>query len=452
MHTLPTMSHHCGDHVAQNECDFKQIWEAFNRLRIDKQLCDAVLVVENKRFPVHRAILAANSPYFRALFTNGMKESEQQEIHIPGLDAKTMSDIIDYVYTRSVRISMDNVTTLLPQSDSFLIPGLVERCCHFLSSALTPMNCIGIWKFAQNMYRGDLANSTRKYILDNFMQVATKSVEFLNMEPDELLTFFEDDELNVHAEEDTFQAIVRWVDYKASSRTQFMAQFLRRIRLGLLQSDYFVDKICSHPYVSNNVKCQDIIQEAWGFLYSTERLGNRNIDLRSPLVRPRVPRDILFTIGGWSGGNPISFMETYDSRADRWYTHPTLEDSTPRAYHGLVTLDGLIYMLGGFDGTQYYNNVRCYDPVSKLWKDVAPMYSQRCYVSSAVANGNIYVCGGYDGRWRLNSAERYDPTTNQWSQMANMFQRRSDAGADAIHGSYEYDGQCSRSDYMILSI
>ena len=428
------MSLGCGDH-ANTEGDFKQIWEAFNMLRIDKQLCDAVLVAEGQRFAVHRAILAANSPYFRALFTNGMKETEQDEIEIPGLDAKTMSEIINYVYTRTVRITMENVTTLLPQADSFLIPGLVEQCCRFLNSALTPMNCIGIWRFAQNMYRWELAGITRKYILLNFMKVATKSVEFLNMQVEELQFLVMQDELNVRSEEDIFQAVVRWIDYKASSRTQFMSDFLKCIRLGLVQSDYFVEHVCSHPYVCSNVACQEIIRVAWEFLYSLERSGARSVDLTNSLVRPRVPREVLFTIGGWSGGNPISFIETYDTRADRWYTHPALEDKTPRAYHGLVTLNSLIYILGGFDGTQYYNNVRCLDPLTKVWKDVAPMYSQRCYVSAAVTSNHIYVCGGYDGRWRLNTAERYDPVCNQWSQLANMFQRRSDAGADSIQGT-----------------
>ena len=43
-------------------------------------LCDAVMVADDIRFPVHRAIMAANSPYFRALFTNGMRETDEKEV------------------------------------------------------------------------------------------------------------------------------------------------------------------------------------------------------------------------------------------------------------------------------------------------------------------------------------------------------------------------------------
>ncbi len=48
----------------------------------------------------------------------------------------------------------------------------------------------------------------------------------------------------------------------------------------------------------------------------------------------------------------------------------------PRAYHATVTLGGVIYIIGGFDGTQYYNSVKRFHPVAKRWSEVAPMYHQ----------------------------------------------------------------------------
>ena len=49
----------------------------------------------------------------------------------------------------------------------------------------------------------------------------------------------------------------------------------------------------------------------------------------------------------------------------------------PRAYHGCATVDMLIYLIGGFDGMDYFNSVRCFNPVSKEWSEVAPMNSRR---------------------------------------------------------------------------
>ena len=49
----------------------------------------------------------------------------------------------------------------------------------------------------------------------------------------------------------------------------------------------------------------------------------------------------------------------------------------PRAYHGCATVDNLIYLVGGFDGMDYFNSVRCFNPVNKEWTEVAPMNSRR---------------------------------------------------------------------------
>jgi len=53
-----------------------------NDLRKNGQLCDAVIRVEDGHFTVHRAIMSACSPYFRALFTNGMHETDKREVTV----------------------------------------------------------------------------------------------------------------------------------------------------------------------------------------------------------------------------------------------------------------------------------------------------------------------------------------------------------------------------------
>lgn len=152
---------------------------------------------------------------------------------------------------------------------------------------------------------------------------------------------------------------------------------------------------------------------------------------QSTFTKPRIPYDILFAIGGWSAGSPTNFVETYDVRADCWLLS-TDTDSVPRAYHGLCTLKGLIYMIGGFDGNEHFNTVRCFNPVNHTWKECACMYYPRCYVSVVMHEGKIYAMGGYNGRIRMNSVERYDPDANQWELITPMLRQRSDASAAAL--------------------
>lgn len=79
---------------------------------------------------------------------------------------------------------------------------------------------------------------------------------------------------------------------------------------------------------------------------------------------------------------------------------------------------------------------RCFDAVTKVWSEVAPMHARRCYVSTAVLNNTIYAMGGYDGHHRQNTAEKYNHITNQWSLISPMNMQRSDASACTLNGKF----------------
>ena len=75
------------------------------------------------------------------------------------------------------------------------------------------------------------------------MQVTTRSIEYLHMDPVDLRDVIGDDALNIRCEERLFEAIVRWIDFENSTRAPYMADLLRHLRLGLVSLSYFVDSI-----------------------------------------------------------------------------------------------------------------------------------------------------------------------------------------------------------------
>ena len=188
--------------------------EVLNELRKNGQLTDSVLKVKDGTFSVHRAMMSACSPYFRALYTNGMTESEMTTVELPSVDKDMMDLIVEYAYTRCVVITDDNVERLLPAADEFHVVGLVKSCCKFLQRKLDSTNVIGIRNFARQYFCTELDDHAQGFLMENFSEVAKVSNEMLNLNLNEMVEIVRSDNLNVKNEEVVFDAILRWIDHE----------------------------------------------------------------------------------------------------------------------------------------------------------------------------------------------------------------------------------------------
>lgn len=411
--------------------EFPPVW---SELRANRQLCDGVIQCGgNKTFHVHRAILSAVSPYFKALFTNSLKNGkvDVNEVKIDIIPAFICELILDFAYTGSCKITSDNVEQLLAFADQFEVLGIVQLCCQFLFDQLTPENCLGIFKFARHYFCRNLEEKGRKFIRCNFKQIVKESQELKDIAVDELELILQDDELNVRYEELIFEAIKLWIETKIDERKKYVPRLLNCVRFGFMNSKFFNDEVLCWKIFHNDKEYKRILHPMSTYLTGQNSRTNGESNLKNPFLRPRIPHEILFAIGGWSAGSPTSFIETYDTRADKWFLSVNT-DVIPKAYHGICTLNNLIYVIGGFDGNNHFNTVRCFNPVTKKWKERACMYHARCYVSVCTHDRKIYALGGYNGRIRMNSAERYDPERNQWEIIPSMHRQRSDASAAAL--------------------
>lgn len=90
-----------------------------------------------------------------------------------------------------------------------------------------------------------------------------------------------------------------------------------------------------------------------------------------------------------------------------------------------TTLNGLIFIVGGFNGTECLQSVECYSPANDQWNNIVSMRHRRSGVSIISHHGCIYAFGGFNGISRLSSGEKYDPERDQWSDVAEMFNPRS---------------------------
>ncbi|XP_018410015.1 PREDICTED: kelch-like protein 10 [Nanorana parkeri] len=418
-------------------------WSVFNDLRLEDQFCDAIIRVDDVGFSVHKIILSGCSPYFRALFAKRWNDEDKKFYNIPEITPDIMKMIIEYAYHQKVTITNDNVNRLFIAADRFNVLGVARRCSKFLIGQLCAENCVAISRLSKHLCSPELSHKAYAYILHNFQDIVMTSEEFLDMPVTELQDLIQRDELNVKQEEVVFEAIVKWINRNPADRSHQIAILLPKVRMALMESEYFINNVKTNIYVNNSKECRAIIKEASIAMHKLNMNGLCNSDFTKPLTRPRLPCEVLLAIGGWSGGSPTNAIESYDCRAGCW-VNVICDEESPRAYHGMAYLNGYVYLIGGFDGIDYFNSVSRFDPVSNIWQQVAPMNCKRCYVSVTVLNNCIYAMGGSDGNMRLSSAECYNPETNQWSLIPPMNEQRSDAKATTLNGKIYicggYDG------------
>jgi kelch-like protein 10 len=61
-----------------------------------------------------------------------------------------------------------------------------------------------------------------------------------------------------------------------------------------------------------------------------------------------------------------------------------VDPTGPRAYHGTAVIGYNIYVVGGFDGVDYFNSCRCFNAETKTWKEIAPMNCRRFFIAILV--------------------------------------------------------------------
>jgi len=86
-------------------------------------------------------------------------------------------------------------------------------------------------------------SARRRFIMEHFTDIATKSNELLMLSDEAMVEIISSDDLNVKNEEIVFESIIRWINHEPTMRRIHIAKLLRCIRLGLLSTQYFVETV-----------------------------------------------------------------------------------------------------------------------------------------------------------------------------------------------------------------
>ena len=373
-------------------------------LRQGKQLCDVILKVGSKEIPAHRLVLSACSPYFCAMFTNQMLESQQNYVTLTDLDGQTVEEIVDFAYTGEITIHEDNVQPLLKAASILQLCEVVSACCAFLSSQLHASNSLGIATFAQAHGCTWLEHRAMEYVQDHFMEVV-EGEEFVQVSVEHMLKLMASEQIHVPSEEFAFEAMYKWLHHNLQARRHHAAALLRYIRLPLLRPVYLVDAVYSKEVFQHDAACMELIMNALVYVSVKEKRPHLKAKVN---ISPRKSTlGTLFVVGGMDTCRNKVSIECFDARKERWVLLQNSHVTFKRLQFGVAILNSHIYIVGGRNGLLTLNTVDCFDSVANTWISVPPMCSYRHGVSVATLSGPLYAVGGHDGWSYLSSVERY---------------------------------------------
>ncbi|CAL1273689.1 unnamed protein product [Larinioides sclopetarius] len=131
----------------------------------DQKFSDVILSVEGTEFFAHKAILAARSPVFAAMFEHDMEEKKQNRVEIIDMKADVLRDMLHFIYTgrsKHLKIMPD---LLLAAADKYALDRLKVMCEKELC------NNLSVESSAEALMLADLHNAD---------QLKAYAIEFLN--------------------------------------------------------------------------------------------------------------------------------------------------------------------------------------------------------------------------------------------------------------------------------
>jgi dihydrofolate reductase len=143
---------------------------------------------------------------------------------------------------------------------------------------------------------------------------------------------------------------------------------------------------------------------------------------------------IVVDFSSTSGGFVKNFL---DLLIKPWTQATASAGFSTRRSHSSVVFDGKIWVIGGTDGTNYFNDVwSSSDGITWTRATASAGFSTRFAHSSVVFDGKIWVIGGYDGASRFNDV---------WSSSDGITWTRATASAGFstrfAHSSVVFDGK-----------
>ncbi|XP_034432376.1 kelch repeat and BTB domain-containing protein 11 [Hippoglossus hippoglossus] len=350
-----------------------------------KEKPDLVIEVGGQTISAHKSVLAEKSDYFKARLSRDI-------LKVKGMSYKTLSTLIDYIYTSKVNVSKDNVVEVITGAKILQIPCAVQAAMDSMSEQITAENCYEILTISKKQRLNELKETAYGYMSDNFLKILKDPAVYGRLTGSErdliLRKRMEGRKTLMVAEiNDVFDRVGSRPPSRCGSRPQ------SPLSEGSLEDNHMI-------YFFNETA------NDWRPLTAMPE------DLNTKGCGMCTLYNYLFVAGGIKGygdkGKVSDKVFCYNPITNRWAEVRPLNQA--RAQLKLVSMDGHLYAIGG----ECLFTVEKYDPRIDRWTTVAPLPKGAFAVAheATTCSGELYVSGG-SLFYRL---VKYDPKRDEWQE------------------------------------
>ncbi|XP_032659405.1 kelch-like protein 38 isoform X1 [Chelonoidis abingdonii] len=399
-----------------------ELLRQLNVLRQNGMLTDVTLCTSEFEIPCHRNVLAASSPYFKAMFCNNFKESCQAKVDLKGIDSNILYQIVLYVYTGEILITPENVLYLMEATSMLQYIKLFQACSLYLQDQLTPENCLSMIRLSEILNCQNLNKKAKEMALKYFPEVAS-SEDLKELCALELINYLGDDEL-CGEEEQVFETLMVWIRHDLQARQGYIQDLFKKVRLQYVHPTFLFHFIANDSLIQSSPTCRSILESARRQMFSLHSTSTLDIKPMWHVPRRYSYQEFLIIIGGRKDNQTTTRdVLLYDEKTNQWLS---LAKHPMRLYKAsAVSLHSNIYVLGGMpvscEKSPVSDNVYIFSLKLNQWRLVEPMLVPRYSHRSIAYKNYIFSIGGIgENQEILNSMERYDSIYNVWENMANM--------------------------------
>ncbi|MED6156232.1 Boi protein [Stylosanthes scabra] len=171
-----------------------------------------------KMLHISSPILAAKSPFFYKLFSNGMKESEQRHVtlRINASEEAALGDLLNFMYSNT--LSASSATTLLDvlmAADKFQVSSCMRYCSQLLRNMpMTSESALLYLELPCSVLMADavqpLTHAAKQYLASRYKDISKHQEEVMSLPLSGIEAILSSDGLQIASEDAVYDIVLKW--------------------------------------------------------------------------------------------------------------------------------------------------------------------------------------------------------------------------------------------------